>query len=216
MNISKIPLFGCLILVLISLGLLALISKPVWPLFFHPPIPWSDGVAIDPEVYIPWGFNYAAQLQDSSREFLSESGERVTLPDRLIMCSQDELDREVSTVDARSGQSFVRVPKTELDFNLDVVALQTRVDQYNDVYSTDSPDWSKAVLYVERLKDHNGLPTFVMARLTAREAFRSVWSVDPKGRPIPLTFAYTNDRNGYHYHDSISRKNALEDRLLLP
>ncbi len=192
---------------LIACGMLALVSKPVWPLIFHPPIPWSDGTVIESPDDLHWsGFVYAAQLTDP----------QASVPDRVILFAQNEIDDPYSEIDVKVGQGKKKVLKAALSFQLDPVQLQSRVARFNEEYSSASEDYRKSVLYLEQIEDHNGLPTFVMARLTDREAFRYVWSVRADGVPVPLTFAYTNDRQGYRYKDSITRENALEDRLLLP
>lgn len=199
--------FGCSVITLVALVLLLVTLKPAGQLLIHPPIPWSDGTVVESPDDLHWSsFVFAAQLV----------GTHESVPDRVVLFSQSELDDPYSEIDVKVGQGKRRVPKAALSFQLDPEQLQDRVARFNEEYSTASKDYRKSVLYLEQIEDHDGQPTFVMARLTDREAFRYVWSVRADGVPVPLTFAYANDRQGYRYKDSITRENALEDRLLLP
>lgn len=142
------------------------------------------------------------------------SGSYVTLPDRLILVASEEREDPIGEV--RFGNEVILIPFEDLTFDLVEIDLQAHAERFNEEYRLDSDSYLRTVLYIDRIEDHDDLPTYVMARLMERTATRCVWSVTPEGKPIPLTIAFTHDRQGYYYRDSYTRNDALYKNLLRP
>lgn len=216
MSKSKAIASGCLapcVILLVIVGTFVFVAWDYMP--FHP-IRWPEGQHIDPQDHESRWYVYASRLRDPTQSFTTELGESVRLPNRIILVSGTEREDAGPMLDVRLGDGYIRVPIESLTFDLTGIDLAQLESEFNRVYATDGLEYKKTVIYIDRLEDHNGLPTYVMAHLMHRTAARCVWSVGDEGEPIPLTFTFTTDRNGYRYKDSITREEALYKDLLLP
>lgn len=216
MSKLKVILSGCITPCLILGVILGSFVFLAWDYMPFHPIRWPEGQHIDPRDHESRWFVYASRLKDPLQSFTTDLGESIQLPNRIILVSGTEREDAGPMLDVRLGDGFMRVPVESLTFDLTGIDLAQLESEFNRVYATDGQEYEKTVIYIDRLEDHNGLPTYVMAHLLRRTAARCVWSVDDEGEPIPLTFAFTTDRNGYRYKDSITREEALYKDLLLP
>ena len=188
----------------------------IYSYFFPWSLDWRHNSLVDPQEQEPRWFVYAARLRDPDKQYLGKTGEHVTLPDRIVLVGSGEREAGDPESKVRFGDGVIMIPYADLTFDLTSPGLQDRVERFNQEYSTPSEEYGMTVLYLDRLDDHQGNPTYVLARLTDRTATRCVWSVTPEGEPIPLTIAFTHDREGYRYRDSITKKEALYKDLKRP
>ncbi|MCA9275750.1 MAG: hypothetical protein KDA29_06975 [Phycisphaerales bacterium] len=216
MGYSATRFKGCLIQ-LIAVGAV-FIALFIWARAIYFPwwLRWPQGQHVDPQEREPSWFVYATRLKDPTQSFVNADGDLVQLPNRIILVSSSEREDTSPVGDVRLGDGVISIPFEALTYDLTGIDLKQFETEFNHAYATDSPEYDKAVIYIDRLKDHSGLPTYVMAHLKRRTAVRCVWSVDQDGKAIPLTIAFTHDRAGYRYRESITREEALYKGLLLP